>query len=258
MAEQFIEDIYSYAHIISNLRCAINKINSGARYQGLTIIRSQLRGLERFCNACIDDQYEEAGTLKINLLKMDELSDIILMSDILQQAILPIMERWMQSWVQISEKVDDRYLLQTSRCGFLTLKDCISDRYYCSAVDPMYEAYKRIEATFDYTKSSYTVWGAGLGYHVYQLYCYSDGSIPIKLYEPNAQILSYAMQYGVLSWVPAQCLQILSEEEARENVSCNVRSEGYHYLVPYAESIKNEESQQFWIQQYKQGRNGCL
>lgn len=240
MAEQFIEEVYFFANIISRLRVVVERYRFQEDYRGTELIKKMIPLLEKTVLECCDQGYEEADLLKEKLLSLKEYMDGISIADLLESSIIPIMERWMQTWIAVDEQMDERYKIESTSSGFLTIKDIASDCYLHSNNNPMEEARKIVERQFDYSKKAYVVWGCGLGYHIYQLYQISEGTIPIILYETNLNLVRYALNYGVLSWIPKELLEVKFGYSAEEFLKNADDTKGIFLLQPYVNAMKNE------------------
>lgn len=211
MAEQFIEDIYQYSKTISQVRQVVSYIRVADDLHAMALLREIIGDLQIFCEKCLEDGFAEAGELRDRLLEIPNIqADRILLGDMLEGVALPIMERWLQSLGQICEELDSDYRIESTATGYLTLFHKQAGCYLHSNNDPMDEARRLVEARYDVEKSRYVVWGCGLGYHIYQLYRITNGAIPIRVYEPNARVVAYAEQYGVLGWIPKEAIEVIS------------------------------------------------
>lgn len=252
MAEQFIEEIYFYSNAASKLRCIIEKIREQDINRGLAELKGMLRDLEKICADCLNDRYEEAETLKADLLSMATIYDPIFLADLLESGVLPVMERWIQTKASIHVELDEQYVIESTASGFLTLKDMVSDHYLHSNNDPMDEARKAVEKQYNCEKEQYRLWGCGLGYHAYQLYLCSNGSIPIILYEPNDKMVEWAKAYGVLSWIPEENIKIVTKNANEAFLKNMNNQEGYFYLQAYLNSKMNPEETNLLTEEYIQ------
>lgn len=250
MAEGFIEEIYGYAHTISRLREVVERFRYAEDYQGTELFRKRIPDMGHLLDACLEDGYEEAELLRDGLYSIKNINDMIAVADLLEGSVIPIMERWIQSWVSVDEQVDARYRIESTSGGFLTIKDMHSNRYLHSNSDPMDEARKLVETQFDYEKESYRVWGCGMGYHVYQLFLISEGTIPITVYEPNPNLIRYALQYGVLSWIPHEKLEIIPGCNVAEFTDRSDPAEGVLFLYPYIDAMQNAEQKSRMMEYY--------
>ncbi len=233
MADQIIDEVYYYANIVSKLRCVVQRIREADRNHALILLENMLPDLEKLIMECLNDGYEEAGALEDNLFSINDMQDIIFLGDMLENIVIPIIERWIRTWVSVYERMDERYIIESTSSGFLTINDTVSGKYLHSNNDPMDEARRQIEKQYQYDKDRYLVWGCGLGYQVYQLYSYSQGTIPIILYEPSSQMLEYAEKYGVLSAIPNDVIQIKSQCMAKDFLDEGKTTDGLLFLLPY-------------------------
>ncbi len=233
ITESELNIIYKYAYNISQLRKVVSYIRILDDRKALRLLKSLLKDLELILQRCFEEDYMEKEDLKQALLSMADIKDIILLGDVLENVTIPILQRWIKTICFIDESIDDRYRLESSASGFLTIKDNDKNIYLHSKIDPMDESLKIVERQYDCTYPEYAVWGCGLGYQIYQLYVVSEGAISITVYETNKDLVDYAFKYGVLSWIPEEVLRISiveNYEEYNNKVSGNT---GRMYLKPY-------------------------
>ncbi len=238
MAEKFVEEIYFYANTINKIKRIIEMIRLMNDDLAILTLKNMLKDIEKTCNDCIRDGYIEAERLKESLISMASIKDIILLADVLENISVPIMEGWLQSWSQIDTELDDRYIIESTASGFLTIRDTRTNRYLHSNNDPMDEAYHFVKKQYKYDKKSYVIWGCGLGYHVYQLYLLSDGSIPIRVCDTDCNMIKYAYDYGVLGWIPKDLISV----EIIDNYDMDINSRDYEgsiILYPFIDSIQD-------------------
>lgn len=235
-----LKNLYEDAYVVSRIRHVVEEIRTQNSSFGLKRLNEYLPNIQRFMEKCLADRYEEAEDLKAHLLSMAQIKDVTFLADVLECAVIPIMEHWMQTRSCVELNLDDSYVLESTATGFMTLRHMESDKYLHSNNDPMDEARKAVTRQYDASKSTYCVWGAGLGYHIYQLYLISDDSIKIKLYEPNEDLIHYAKEYGVLSWIPEDNLEILSEINEDDFLKDITEDEGKFFLSTYVEALNQE------------------
>lgn len=240
MAEKLISEVYYYSNIVSKLREIATRYRYQEDYRTTLMFKRLLPGVERAYMECASQNYEEKEYLKEKLQSLKDLAYGISLADTLENAVIPVMERWLQTWISVDEQMDDRYRIESTASGFLTIKDVLANRYLHSNHDPMEEARRNIERWIDYSKDAYIVWGCGLGYHAYQLYRFFEGAISITIYEPNVNLLRYALQYGVLSWIPKENLSIISGCSGEEFIKNIKNSDGVFLLRPYVDTMQNE------------------
>lgn len=102
-----------------------------------------IQDIRNLSRACVESQYEDAKELCNQILMINSIQfDLILLGDVIESSIIPIMERWVQSLGEISQQVDKEYFLESTACGFLTVKNLRTNKYLHSNNNPMEEARK--------------------------------------------------------------------------------------------------------------------
>lgn len=215
MAEAFLEDIYQYSKTVSRLRYVVELIREHDDHHAVMELDQVIDDVYSLCKKCVELQYENAVFLWNQVKQLNEINeDLVYMGDFIESGILPLMENWIQTLAGISLQIDDEFMLESTACGFLTMKNIRTNLYLHSNNNPMEEARKLVKSYYDPKKNLYAVFGCGLGYHVYALYLESNGSVPITLYDTNWEIIEYAKKYGVLDWIPEDKLDIIVDENA--------------------------------------------
>ena len=250
------KEVYYYSNVLSQLRFVVREIRRDIRRKALESFEKLLPEITNFFDIYGSDNKENYDTFLEAYKVIVNTRDYILVGDILESVILPIMEETIQAKLNYYEQIDDRYVIESTASGFLTIYDSITERYLHSNNDPMDEARIIVEEMYDYEKERYFVWGCGLGYHIYQLYMYSSGSIPIVVYEPNEHIIEYAKEYGVLSWVDDKVLEIRTTDDINDFVKKDDDENGFFILYPYINTIENNECKSAMLQFYMQQRAG--
>lgn len=242
MAEPFLEEIYQYSFIISRLRYIVELIREHDDHHAVIEMDNIIGEVYSLCRKCVELQYENFVLLWNQIQELNQINDdLIYMGDLIENSILPLMENWIQTLASISVKLDDEYIVESTACGFLTIKNLKTNQYLHSNNNPMEEARKMVKAYYDPCKSSYSVFGCGMGYHVYVLYMESYGSVPIKLYETNPDMIEYAKKYGVLEWTPKEKLEIITGENITSFLkSIGDKDVGVLFHMPSVRQIKSE------------------
>lgn len=209
VAEDFLEEIYREAALYTDMKCLVEMLESdrnGRERDKFTQIYSRL---EEMCSEYAGMDPAEGMELQNDLKKIREHNgDFTAIADTFTRGILPRYERYLSRWNQISVDDEQGYCLESSFSGFLTIRDTESGKYLHSRNDPMWEARQKVRQFYDPALKSYSLLGCGLGYIAYQLYCISDGSVPIHIYEYDEKMIRYAREYGVLDWIPEECLHV--------------------------------------------------
>ena len=211
MAEQFLEDVYKYANVITKTRIIIEQIRKFQIISADDNFKELILGLYEYCEKCLESDFVESENLFNQIQFLNDINDDLLIADILENNVVPIMERWIQSISNVNQRVDKKYALESTASGFLTIKNIEKNIYFHSNNNPLLEAEKVVEKIYDSEKKYYAVYGCGLGYYIYSLYIQSKGSITIRVYEKDKSLISYARKYGILDWVPANKIEIITK-----------------------------------------------
>lgn len=235
MAEDFLEEIYQDAKLISEMRQIVCYAQVHDEFHVKEKYMEQFPKLIRVCQRYAQSDSTGAEEFMSCLQEIQDIShDLILMGDIIEHRLLPLLERSIRHYGAIrTENEEGDYLFQTTGSGFLTIKDLQNNLYIHSTIDPMWEAGKVAECIFDPRNRAYSIYGCGLGYLIYQLYVISNGSIFIRIFEKDARMVEYARRYGVLDWVPADCIEIIVDVDPLPFLeSASEGNMGFYMLVP--------------------------
>lgn len=213
MAEDFLEEVYKEAKLLWELRLTAEYIKIRDMHHAVMkyseLVPAVYNIVKRY------KEWDSAKGSELNKLVSEsvETTDCVLLGDIIEHEMIPLLEESMKQWGEIrTENEEGDFLFVSSASGFLTLKDLKRNHYFHSMVDPMWEARKQAEKIFVPSKNVYSVRGCGLGYLIYQLYEISNGSAMIYVYERDERIIEYALKYGVLDWIPKDNLKITVDE----------------------------------------------
>lgn len=213
MVEQILEKIYDYADIITNLRIITEKMRITYIDEASDILNEYRDRIFEFCRESIDGNYPEAYDMYLMLKHIfEEENDLIVVADILENAIIPMAEKIIQEMGTLNQQLDEEYVIESTATGYLTIKNIKKNIYLHSNNDPMWEARKQIRTYCRVKSKRFALLGCGLGYHAYQLYQFLKGSVKIRIYEENAAMVEYARQYGVLNWIPEDMLEVVTED----------------------------------------------
>ena len=151
MAEDFLEEIYQDARLIDQMRQIVNYAKVHDEYHVVSIYEEHSSELIRICQRYA--QMDSAGGEEFLscLRELYEFSnDLILVGDIIEYKLLPLLEKSIQRFGTIqTENEEGDFLFQSTKSGFLTIKDLQNNTYIHSTVDPMWEARKIAEYIFD-------------------------------------------------------------------------------------------------------------
>lgn len=243
MAEDFLEEVYQDAKLISEMRQIVCYAQLHDEHHVKVKYTEQFSELIRVCQRYAQSDTAGGEEALRCLQEIQDVShDLILLGDVIERKLLPILEKGMQYFGTIqTENEEGDYLFQTSQSGFLTIKDLQNDIYIHSTVDPMWEALRTAEYIFDPRKRVYSILGCGLGYLIYQMYVVSNGSISIRVFEKDARMVEYARKYGVLDWVPADCVEVIVDADPLPFLeSASEEDMGFYISMPELASEPEE------------------
>ena len=255
MAEKFLEEMYREADLACDLKQIIEFAKIHDEYHVVEMGNKILPRLGEVCKVYIKQDLVK-GTELWNAVQMliDVDDDLILRGDIIESRIMPLLEEKIHrygSGIYVENDEQD-YCFESSKSGFLTLKDIKRNKYIHSCVDPMWEARKLADYIYEPQKAEYSIRGCGLGYLIYQLYRVSNETVTINVYEKDARMVEYARSYGVLSWVPKDRLNVIVDADPGPFLhSIKQKDMGYYVLVPELYS-EQEETRQLLEEVYVQ------
>ena len=184
MAENFLKEIYREAVLRTELKFLIEQFAGGSDGKERDNFQQVIKELETVSVKYAAMNPKDGGELLNALRKIQEYDGKYLeMADYLESDILPLYENYLRQLHKICVEDGQGYCLESSLYGFLTIRDTKNGRYFHSRNDPMWEAAQIARRIYDPSMKSYSLLGCGLGYVAYQLYCFSDGSVPINIFE---------------------------------------------------------------------------
>ncbi len=252
MAENFLKRVYQCAEVITMFRQVVEFIRVEDIHRSLQILEQYGDKTKATCMDCLNSGYaegKELWDLVCHVYKQE--SDQIVRADMIENAVIPILESWVQSLGNVAQTVENEFFLESTACGFLTLKSLRTGRYLHSNNNPMEEARKQIEYFYIPSVDEYAILGCGLGYHAYQLYCISNGSVKIHIYEQDARMVELARTYGVLNWIPQNLLTITIEDSVYPFLKAiDTNKVGAFMHLPSLRLIKNKTEQNAMLQAY--------
>ena len=154
------------------------------------------------------------GFQEICSFSINDQSDQIKMADGLEEMITDLYAA-IALFGTIDREVDG-YRLVSSRSGFITLQRIRDGYQWHSSIDPMWEAYNQACKVYSTRFRRFHIMGCGLGYLAYQLYCLSDGSLDIVIFDKDETFINMAKDYGVLSYIPEDRLGIRIEKDVKK------------------------------------------
>ncbi len=232
MAEDFLVPIYKMAFCGADLAQIREKLEIGDGYGAQRLLESCRRDLEEACRIFCQWDGEKGQALQAVVEKIGEkAADGIGLADYIGMELLPLYYDCMALWGHIEEK-EGNYGLESSRSGFLTLKNLEKDIYYHSRVNPLQQARIWAKGLYAPNQSRYTLLGGGLGYMAYALYELSDGAAQIQVFFRDGQLAEYALCYGLLSYIPESCLDIVVSEDLMDFLQASAQEGVDTYIYP--------------------------
>lgn len=217
MLVEFLEPVYEDAKAISSLKHAVDLLRVKDLVHSTTILKEIYPKLCDICKRYALLNEEEAFALWEQVVRLNQTqTDTIYLADLIEYHLLPLLTKYMTMWGHIEEVDEGLFKLESTVSGFLTVQDIKRNIYHHSTIDPMDEARKVAEYIYEPEKHQFALLGCGLGYLPYQLYKLSRGSMMIYVYESNSKIIEYAYQFGVLSWIPEECITVIDSPDVLE------------------------------------------
>lgn len=241
MAEQFLEDIYKYSYILDELQ----KISDYAKCADTAHIRITLAkiydDLKSLCEAYVADLPNTSQPFLRDIQNLLNTNDLIVISDLIEASITPAATNWLANLASINVDINEKYRIQSSQSGFLTLYDNELSKFIHSNINPMTEARHYVASFYDPEPDNYVIYGCGLGYHAYQLFLISEESINITIYESNPLMVELAQNYGVLNWIPQNHIKIVTSFDTVDflNSICESNS-GAIFLLSAIDNLKSQ------------------
>lgn len=249
MAEDFLEIIYEDAKVLCKLREVVKSARERNHHQAILDLEEIMPLLSKMCTQYIKQDVEKGKSLWESIKKICPEKDLLFLTDIVESELLPQLEGYMKQWGTIRQEDGESFLFESSASGFLTMKDLQQDAYFHSTIDPMWEAEQLIEDIYDPQKETWALLGCGLGYHAYQLYEISKGSVKIHIFEKNPKIVEYARMYGVLDWIPEENLVINTDDDILSFLHFLDEQEektGVHFFYPELRLLNEEDIDVIW------------
>lgn len=208
-----------------------------------TEVSKDLSAIEQFPEY-LDKEAFQNSFIKIASALNSE--DFVLLADSLDsfvyEVLLPIQQALL---ADLSDYISDIYAsltkasngildIEETALGYPTLL-CHSDkdRYLCSTVDPMLEAYRLAKENFKPEADSYRIWGIGVGYHIYALYSLTHGSTDIYVYDTDSFLFDIAKSGKLGPWqeVFSDSRIHLIEDPDATKFSASLKAEGAKIIL---------------------------
>lgn len=208
MAEEWLEEIYQDARVITCIKEAVRLLHAGDDIRGCDIWNGLIPEIRRIC-----EKYDQispgagAGLMRLAEQVAQKGEDYLAFADAMEEDLLPVLGIYMRAMghIHVEEGI---YEIESSNVGYLSLRDVKKDYQIHGLADPMEDARVVAESLYRPEFEEYCILGAGFGYLAYQIYLVSQGSAKIRVYETDSQIQLFAEHYGVLDWIPRENLYV--------------------------------------------------
>lgn len=260
MAEIFLEEIYKRSYLLEQLQEISQKMQrmlveaAEVQWNGLIPeLMLQMKKLSAANPELAKGIVDAAEKAKISWYDPSGFSSII------DSELLPLIFEYVSysCGIDVSE---GRFTFRSSNTGFLTIYDSVHDLYLHSPNDPMWEAHTMAEAIWRPEMEEIHLYGVGLGYTAYQLWKCSYESSRIIIYETSEKMVHYARDYGVLSWIPQEYIDIYvsdDKEELAELFHRNTHKKNIGKLISTWMGIEYEEYDQGRLSYERMNEDAC-
>lgn len=209
MAEDFIEQIYSEAILLTELKQTVELIRQRNSHTVTLKLNDILPQLGEIVKQYITEHYEKGVQFWNALEKVSGFNgDLIWLGDCIESEIIPMYQEYLSLLCDIDVDDETGIRMKSSKSVFLSMLRTDNGKYFHSMEDPMWEAYIQAKQLFDPEIRDYYFLGTGLGYLPYQVYLISEKSAKIHIFEPISKFVQYGKLYGVLDWIPEEKLSI--------------------------------------------------
>ena len=211
MAEQFINDIYKYAQLIPDIKQVIEYCRMDDRWMMEGKWTKVSESIASFCRYLVQQENAVGEELWNSVISVHtDMKDLLRFSDRLESETLPVLYKAASALGDIDVE-EGSWRMFSSRSGFLSLERIDDNLLIHSANDPVWEARTEAKHLYRPKMQKFYILGCGLGYLARELYRLSDESLDIYIFEMRPELVTYALNYGVLGDIPEDRLHIISD-----------------------------------------------
>lgn len=208
MAEAFLEEIYSKSILISDIDEALDLIYKDDVQAAKEKYNKAMAALESILPEIAKTDKDLADRILGCAVKIaEDWSDFPVTTGTITKNLVPLLYEYMSYYGGIDVE-EEEYRFESSDSGFLIMTDIRNGITFHDPHNPMVEGYYRAQSIYKPTNKEVHIMGCDLGYVPYMIYKLSDGATRIVIYENDQRLVDYAYQFGVLSWIPDECLEI--------------------------------------------------
>ncbi len=198
-------------NMISELRKLVYILRIQDYNTGMSLLDSVIRDLavdsDHIKDRLVSAYGAEAVLGQLNDINrsLDE-EDMIMAADLIEGICIPALQSVVQHKASIHKS---RYVIESTSSGWMTVKSDVSGQYLHSNNDPMWEAEELARSIYDPYEEEYLIWGMGFGYLPLKLSELSDGSVKIKVFEEDEELVRLADDYGVGKLLPDRNVDVI-------------------------------------------------
>jgi len=216
MALDFLEEIYDISKLIFEMKRCVESCNCSDIWLFSQSWNGSAAGIGKLYNRYLANNNPRATVIKGIVDDVREnINNPLLCGGIIEERFIPELYSIAAETGYIDVE-EDGYSFTSSKSGLLTIKNNGTGRYWHSTIDPLQEAWDKASLLYAPNVNCIVILGCGLGYLAYQLWKKSYESAHIYIFEPNAKMIDYARQFGVLDWINPEQVTIFADGDTDE------------------------------------------
>ncbi len=217
MAEDFIEEIYSKAEIIFEIKKAITYCQKEQTFLFHKLWLNLQNPIAELCKSLVSTDLQFGSYIWNELLVVSEKAqnnEYTTVADKLEE-LIPYLYKAISLYGKI-DVTEGTYRLFSTKSGYLGIQNSQNNHFLCSSIDPLWEAYEKASKLYIPTMKNFCTFGCSLGYLCQQMYEFSNQSIDIFIYDTDRTMYDYATNYGVISNIPNEKIHLIVNSDIRE------------------------------------------
>lgn len=215
MAQEFLEDIYKQALLISDFEESALLLHRGYKIDAQKIYNPAIASVESIIrNLSYENKELAESLLKCAGTIAEVWEDSSAASGLITSGLIPLLYQYMSYFTDIDVS-ENEFRIKSSDSGFLTITDTSNKITYHDTHNPMSEAANLAESFYKPTNREVHILGCDMGYLPYMLYKKSEGAVKLVIYENDPRIVNYAKEFGVLGWIPEDNINLILIEDIR-------------------------------------------
>ena len=208
MAQEFLESIYKHSLLITDFEDSVTLLHQGSKIDAQHLYNSAATSVEKLLEELAPINNELAMSILTDAKAIsDNWEDSSFAAGLITSRLIPSLYRFMSYFTDIDVS-ENEFRIKSSDSGFLTITDTQCKITYHDSHNPMREASELADSFYVPTNKEVHIFGCDMGYLPYMLYKKSEGSIKLVIYENDPRIVYYAREFGVLDWIPEECIEL--------------------------------------------------